>query len=358
MSTSWGFYNPVQIHFGLGKVKKLPSFVGNDSSKLIVTTSGHVSRAGVGGLEEQLGLKDYFVFDKVVPNPDIESILRCVDEFSDEKISSVVSIGGGSVIDTGKTVALMLANKNAELRDLLVDASHVKSLPHFAIPTTSGTGAEVTPFATIWDQKNKKKHSLSGVSVYPAMAVLDPKLTQFLPEKETVITALDTISHALESLWNIGRTPITESFACKSLRSSLSALPEVLREPGCIKSRTKLMEASLLAGMAISQTKTAMAHSISYPLTSYFGVPHGLACSFSLSRIITLYATQNKSDHVVPLMIDVQSLLDSLGLQTMLGRYVNQRDLDELKCKMFNPSRAGNFTVKDFEIKDLVDFEL
>src|SRR5690606_20309422 len=106
-----------------------------------------------------------------------------------------------------------------------------KKIPLVAIPTTSGTGAEVTPFATVWDQSEHRKYSITGDLIFPDTAVLDPELTLSLPEKETLYPGLDAISHALESLWNVNRTPVTAGFAIQALELAVEALPTVLGNP-------------------------------------------------------------------------------------------------------------------------------
>ena len=221
-----------------------------------------------------------------------------------------------------------------------------EKLPLFVVPTTSGTGAEVTPFATVWDQRANKKYSVTGDHVIPDQVLLDPELTLSLPEQETLYTGLDAISHALESLWNVNRSPISSGFAIQALELAQTALPQVLKTPSDLQARRTMQEASVLAGMAISQTRTALAHSISYPLTSHYGVPHGLACSFTLPRLITTYLSEHSQCPEQALMLRLQKLLEGFHLDGHLAQYASKEQIFEVKDEMYHPDRAGNFICK------------
>ncbi|WP_413813784.1 iron-containing alcohol dehydrogenase, partial [Rhizobium sp. Root482] len=140
-------------------------------------------------------------------------------------------------------------------------------LPCYVVPTTSGTGAEVTPFATVWDETTNTKYSLANADMFPVAAILDPELTIDMPREVTLATGLDAISQALESVWNRSCNAITFGWAISSLRLSLSALGKVANTPDDLQARSDMAQASLLAGLCISHTRTALAHSMSYPIT-------------------------------------------------------------------------------------------
>src|SRR5690606_30104611 len=146
----------------------------------------------------------------------------------------------------------------------------------------AGTGSEVTPFSTIWDGQGAKKYSVATPRLFPQKALLFPELTGTLPWDVTVCTGLDALSQCLESVWNRRATPLTSAIATDGIRKIFQALPELKQNLGHLPSRQLMMEASLFSGLCISQTRTAMAHAVSYPLTAHFGTPHGIACSFTL----------------------------------------------------------------------------
>lgn len=233
------------------------------------------------------------IFAEVSPNPDVEDIEKMRGRVMESSPDLLVALGGGSSIDTAKALARLLSNPDTRLLDHLVQGDrprHSVAIPLIAIPTTAGTGSEVTPFGTIWDRGSGRKWSISGDDLFPVLALLDPKLTLDLPTSITVSTGLDAMSHAFESIWNRNASPLSVSLATRSLRLSFDSLPRLKADGHDLSARRNMMEASLLAGMAISQTRTALAHSISYSLTLAFDMPHGLACGFALPEILRFNA--------------------------------------------------------------------
>jgi alcohol dehydrogenase len=260
-----------------------------------------------------------------------------------------VALGGGSVIDAAKAFSVTLTSELERPLDhvLRQDNSYTwkKHLPVIAIPTTAGTGSEVTPFSSIWDSTTHQKHSLYDDRLFPAHALLDPTLTFSLPRQETLYTSLDAVSHALESLWNKNRTPLSDSLAFQALKLSNSSLPIALKEPFNLNTRILLQQASLLAGMAISQTRTAIAHSISYPLTSYYHVPHGLACSFSLAEIWKLCRNSASEILLSDTVTNTINMLDSLDLASEISKFVCAANASALIDEMYVPERTDNFVL-------------
>ncbi len=347
--TCWQHQNPVMIHGGYNALAQLPELLPEKGAVLLVTTAGFTRRGTTQRLIDRLDGFDVKVYDQVTPNPELDALESAMAQFKREDISAIVAIGGGSVLDAAKVLSVTLpSDLSTPLVSILRDGlKHTweKNLPLIAIPTTSGTGAEVTPFATVWDNTTHSKHSVMGDKVYPAIALLSPELTISLPYKETLYTGLDAISHALESLWNKNKTPVSEAYSLQALSLALQALPIALQEPEHIDSRARMQQASVLAGLAISQTRTAIAHSVSYPLTSYFNVPHGLACSFTLPKLIELHLqeTPNMAEHIKALLSDIKKLLDNLQLKDCLREYASDEEVIKLAPKMFKPGRADNF---------------
>jgi phosphonate metabolism-associated iron-containing alcohol dehydrogenase len=158
--------------------------------------------------------------------------------------------------------------------------------PIIAVPTTAGTGSEVTRWGTLWDFEEQKKYSVSHARLYPAKALLDPQLTMTLPSSETLYGGLDALSHSLEAVWNKNANPVSDLYAHKAARTVMAALPRILANPRDAALREDMLRASLLAGLAFSNTSTALAHSISYYMTTHQALPHGLACSFCLPFVL------------------------------------------------------------------------
>lgn len=334
-------------------VKQLPS-----SGKILVLKSkSSISDAKLNQLMQGIGKSRVICYPRITPNPtfwDIEIALRSLRQ---KEIGCIVSIGAGSVIDTGKLLSIMLCLNEYALDEVILDPSLLEKgaiLPHFVVPTTSGSGSEVTPFATIWDAKEKTKHSMDHENLYPCCVFLDPDLTLSNSRVQTLYSGLDTISHALESLWNVNKTCESEFYAITSLKYVLEAFLKVLDDLGNYAHRQDMQLASLYAGMAISRTRTAIAHSISYPLTMRHKVPHGLASGFCLIALIDFYkeveGSKLKNHEIIE---SVRNVLIQLHLKSEILKYLQFEDVLILLSEMKNPQRFKNFPYR-FEEVDLI----
>lgn len=344
---AWDYYNPVKLVTGAGSMNQLDELI-TPGSWLLVTTKGFtrrgVTRAIANGISEASSL---LLYDEVTPNPELDELERLVGEYRKIELQGIIALGGGSAIDAAKVLAVAIPSPlERPLTSVLRQNERQqweRRLPLIAIPTTSGTGAEVTPFATVWDQVDHKKYSVTGNLVFPDVAVYDPELTLTLPENGTLYTGLDAVSHALESLWNRNRSPISTVFSCRALELAISALPKALKDPSDLRARADMQQASMFSGLAISQTRTAIAHSISYPLTSHYGVPHGLACSFTLPNIVERFVNTPEGAEWKDLMLRVKVMLDGLDLFGHLRRYASEEQVKSLQAEMYHPDRAGNY---------------
>jgi phosphonate metabolism-associated iron-containing alcohol dehydrogenase len=356
--TPWSHSSAISLSCGIGALEEIKSACDKFQSILLVTSKGNTQRGVTERVIALLEGKTVTVIDEITPNPEVTFLDQIAHRCAASTPDCIIALGGGSSIDAGKilSVAIPSGQSRTPIADALARPSGqnwTQSIPVIAVPTTAGTGAEVTPFATIWDQVNKLKHSVAGNAVRPSLAIADPTLTVSLPREETLNTGLDTISHALESLWNKNRTPVSEAYAVAALNRAYKALPSVLTTPTDVNARQQMQEASMLAGLAIAQTKTAIAHSISYPLTSHFGVPHGLACSFTLPAILRQYiASLTSEDMLTNLLSQVLVFLESLQLDSELARYASASDIQALKAEMNTPGRADNLS---FSLNDGVD---
>jgi alcohol dehydrogenase len=344
---SWRHYNPVRLVSG--PINVLDQLVAG-KNVLLVTTPGFVRRGTVDIIRQILQASKSIIWDGVKPNPDLRDLDAATEQFAKKNIDYVIGLGGGSAIDAAKVLSVTLANpQTATLKrvfSLGERPNWMVRLPLLVIPTTAGTGSEVTPFATIWDTVERKKHSMSGDFVYPDVALIDASLTLTLGKLDTLYPALDTLAHALESLWNINRTPVSEVFATQSLSLANEALPVILDDPTSVTARNRMQIASTLAGIAISQTRTAIAHSVSYPLTAHFGVPHGLAVGITLTELINIHQHAQPNGHTAQLIESSKDLLLSLDLRNEINKYVKSEQVIGLIGEMFEPSRAGNYMHK------------
>ena len=354
------FYNPVRVHFASDGLSDLPGLLRGRSATLI-TTPGMKTRGVVESVQRACAPQRLFVYADVQPNPTIAAITIAAEAILDSEYPELlIALGGGSTIDTAKGVAA-IASAGKSSKDWL--STHLRKKTPFpddfappaiiAIPTTAGTGSEVTMWGTVWDEADGSKHSISHPLLFPEAALLIPELTATSPPDLTLFSALDTISHCMESIWNRGATAISDVFAVAGLKRSFSVLDGVLEKPADLGGRCTLQEAALLGGFAISSNATALAHSMSYPFTSRFGMPHGLACSFTLPEVMRFNGEQ--APERVRLIADTLGVagvedaarrLESLFLRWdvpgHVRKYVTRESATLPKESLLTPGRANN----------------
>lgn len=372
--TGWTFHNPVRIHFGRGCRAGLPASVAG-KRYLIVTTQRGRRRLTQDPLLEPLSRGAAGWVDSVSPNPGITELQEIIDGLRNHHFDVVIGFGGGSSMDSAKVLSIALSEglKDVPLRDLIADASlhaSARPLPLYAVPTTAGTGSEVTPYSTVWDHAQKKKFSLAGQAAYPFAAFVDPALTDGVPMEITLSTGLDAINQAAESIWNRNATPVTIGLATRALKLGFDALPRLVEEGDDPARRDAMAECSLLAGLAISQTRTALCHSMSYPITAHFGVPHGLACAFTMPAVLRLNVGENdgrfthlseallgSGAEVEDLLTAFEDLHERLEVVERVDAYVGDMNrLLDLAPEMYSADRAGNnlAAVSDETIRGLI----
>jgi phosphonate metabolism-associated iron-containing alcohol dehydrogenase len=289
----WTYHNPVHISVGRNSLDQLPALLARRSC-LLVTFPEAESLGLVRRMRQLLGAQLRGVIDSIAPNPDVQWLAPLYGQVQRDhaEVPVIVALGGGSAIDSAK--ALICHTPSGRFADLLALLKHGGQLEAgghkalIAIPTTAGPGSEVTPWATIWDQAAGQKYSLHQSCTWPEAAVIDAELMTSLPAGSTLASGLDALSHALESIWNVNRNPVSMALAVQSARRTLATLPALMQDLGSAQLRNEMAEAALMAGLAFSNTKTALAHSLSYDITLQHGVPHGLACSFSLPLVLEM----------------------------------------------------------------------
>lgn len=280
----WRYHNPVRISFGHGSFAALDALIKSRRYGLVTYPDGF-SQALASRLRDSAGAPCVTI-DDIAPNPDcplLEDQVRRIARGSATP-QVWVALGGGSVIDSCKVFAAANGDFASVARKLESGSTDPvgAACPIIAVPTTAGTGSEVTCWATVWNQAAGRKYSLAQADLYPETAVVDPQLMLGKPRDLTVSTGLDALSHALESLWNVNANPVSANHAVFAATEILATLPALKDDLGNPALRERMARAALFAGLAFSNTKTAIAHSLSYPITLHHQVPHGIACSFSL----------------------------------------------------------------------------
>jgi alcohol dehydrogenase len=234
-------------------------------------------------------------------NPSLSDMVQISQKYQYISLDLIVGLGGGSAMDVAKVASISIPAYRADLHvsDLLNDSalfSGFKGIDCIQVPTTAGTGSEVTPFATVWDYGSQQKKSLSHPAMFAKKAFVDPDFLSEIPIEVAISTGFDALNQAFESIWNINANELTRPLSRQAAVLALQALPIIHEAPTNPALRRTLSLASLFAGLAISQTRTSICHSISYPLTLKYGIEHGMACSFSMLEVFKYNSTFIKDD--------------------------------------------------------------
>ncbi|MBT2746406.1 MULTISPECIES: iron-containing alcohol dehydrogenase PsrA [unclassified Lysobacter] len=353
------YRNPVAIECGRGSLERLPAVLAQ--RRAVVVTFPEARALGlVSRLQELLGDRLAAVIEDVQPNPDVARLKDTYNRFwsAPDHCDAIVAVGGGSAIDTAK--ALMVGTDSGQFDELIAllaqgrsfTPAKVKSL--IAVPTTAGTGSEVTPWATIWDAAQQKKYSLHLEATWPQTAIVDPEVMLSVPAGVTVSTGLDALSHALESIWNVNGNPVSDALAVSAVEDILDCLPKLMLELGDLDLRERMALAALKAGLAFSNTKTALAHSISYEMTLRHGLPHGIACSFTLPLVLEkAWSKRADRDRTLQRLFGpsldsatrrLRDFLRSLGVKTEFADYgVDAAEADAMIARAMEGARGRNF---------------
>lgn len=321
-------------YVGLGSIACLREVLAECGSRRIFLITGKRSYSACGAqacLAKLLKGYEVHQFYEFAVNPKIEDIDRGIDVFTAAQYDTVIAVGGGSVIDMAKMINFLSAYPlTLGGYEIKTRASGATVRPLIAIPTTSGSGSEATHFAVVY--VGKRKHSIADKRMLAQVAIVDANLTMSMPKYTTAVSGLDALSQAVESYWSIHSTSESKQFASDAIKLTVANIRAVVKNPTA-DSRLKMAEAAHLAGKAINITKTTAAHSISYPLTSYFGISHGHAVALTLSSLLVFNANVTNED-----------VLDKRG-----ARYVRET-IGEI-CKFLDASSVDDAREK---IDDLI----
>lgn len=315
---------------------------------LVITSTGNLQR---NNLDEILG--GFSFFTDIDNNPSFESCQRAIDYMQTANCDCIIALGGGSVMDTAKVMVAAKETQIFDLKKLLNHKEGIESnLKKIFIPTTHGTASEVTMWGTIWNYDEKQKYSLAHPTLYPDVAILDPKLSLSMDLELSITTTLDALSHSFETLWNVNTNERSINYAIESVLIILEEVPDLKANPNNIDVRRRLLKASNLAGLAFSNTKTAAAHSISYPFTFSFGIPHGIACSLPILPLIDLnkdHFSENLEQLLKTLGTDITGLKEQIAdiprgvVKFTLSEWgIKADDFDDIVDRSFTKSRISN----------------
>mgnify|MGYP001162074107 FL=1 len=272
---------PTIVECGAGIAGRAGEFLKNHGAQnVFVVTDQGIRNAGLldpvlRSLEEH-GLK-YAIFDKTVPDPSAESVMEGLDQLRRQPHDHILALGGGSSIDTAKGIAIMAVNKGHILDYEGVNKIPQPGLPVVAIPTTAGSGSEVTASTIITNLKTSFKAAVISPYVFPKAALLDPALTGKMPQELTAATGMDALTHAIESYTSKTATPFSRALAIEAVRMIARNIRKAYFVGSDLESREQMLVASAMAGMAFSQSRLGNVHAISHTLGGVFHIPHGVA---------------------------------------------------------------------------------
>jgi alcohol dehydrogenase len=359
------FNMPTRVQFGRGVVSTLA-----EEAKLfgvhrvmVVTDPGVLATGLVEPLVQDLRSSgfDVTIFDKVQPNPRDLHCMEGAALAADQGVELLVGVGGGSPIDTAKCIGVLLTNGGHPRDWEDFGALKADPTPVIAIPTTAGTGSEVSPSSIVTDTERKKKMNLFDPRICPRVALVDPDLTFSVPAHVTAATGMDALSHSIDSLHCLLDTPASDAMALEGARLNALFLERAVTDGGDVEARCGMAQASLVAGLAVGITDVSGCHSIAEAIGATYDHPHGVCCAIGLPMIMeyNLPASADKYARLAQMFgINTFGLLDQeaglaaityvrernarLGIPA-LSELIDEADVDLLAQKAFaNTSTPSN----------------
>ncbi|MBI3976992.1 MAG: iron-containing alcohol dehydrogenase [Chloroflexi bacterium] len=288
------FRIPTLVTYGFGVADQVGDEVRRLGAArvLVVTDRGVVGAGLLAGVERSLGAAGvvYAVLDDVEADPSIETANRTLAALRDCGAEAVVAVGGGSSMDAAKAAALLATNGGAIADYAGIDRAPRPALPLVCVPTTAGTGSEVTSFAVITDRRRHFKMPIGGVNVAARAALVDPLLTVSLPPQITAATGMDALTHAVECYVNKASYPISEALAAKAIELIAPNLRTAVHQGSNLDARDAMMMGAMTAGMAFVNTRLGNVHGMAHAVGGHFGVPHGVANAILLPHVMAFNA--------------------------------------------------------------------
>lgn len=308
------FNTPTNIIIDYNATKYVKDFIKklNAHKPLIITTKGRIKDGFIEKIISQNKISSVDVFDGVVCEPTTKSVISCVNYVKKGDYDLLIGIGGGSTIDTTKIASVMATNKG-KINDFVgmdkIDNPGIKTL---MIPTTAGSGSEVTNIAVLMDEKDEIKRSIVSRYLFPTVALVDPLLTVTLPKRITAYTGMDALTHAIESFVSKGSNIITDCISLEVVKIIFNNLENAVRNGNDINTRYNLSVGSLMAGIADTNAGVGAVHALAYPLESVYRTPHGISNTIMLPYVLRFNYNSNISKFNILKKIIGGDLIDSI----------------------------------------------
>lgn len=285
----FAFQAPASITFGPGAIGRLPEVVAGFGARAVVVSDPGVARAGILSRiltllsEAGIGAEP---FTDVEPNPSVETVNAALDRLKRTRAGFVIGVGGGSAMDVAKVLGVLGAHGGTVHDYEGIGKVPAPGLPVVAVPTTAGTGSEVTIFSVITDRERKLKMTLGSAHAVPQVALCDPELTVSMPPALTAATGMDALTHAVECYVNTAHNPIAKTLALDAARLIGRSLRAAYANGADLRARTEMLLASTMAALAFTRTRLGNVHAMSHPLGAHFDVPHGVANAVLLPYVM------------------------------------------------------------------------
>lgn len=301
------FHMPTKAYFGEGCIAQYSSELARYGSKAFIITGGRSARASgaladVSSALKQLSI-EYTIFEQVENNPSTHTVKNGGIAARQAGADFIIGIGGGSPLDAAKAIAVLAVNE-MEPEELFSNIFKNKPLPVIAVPTTAGTGSEVTPYSVLTRKDLETKGSFGTPETFPVLAFLDPHYTESQSPEVTVNTAVDAFSHCVEGYLGKRRTPTTDALAQEGIQLFGTCLESLRSGRITYGDREKLLYISMLGGMVIAHTGTTIVHGAGYSLTYFKDIPHGKANGYLMSEYLRFNYEYEKDriDQILKLM--------------------------------------------------------
>lgn len=356
MQTLYQFQTANHLIAGPNSIEKVGehlSLLGTEVKSALIITQPSMKRLGfVEKLIHQLsdkGVSAYVNID-VLPEPTVENIEEVFQAISKEQYDVLIGFGGGSVLDATKILSVLQTN-NQSIRELLgTDLVKNPGTPTILIPTTSGTGSEVTPNAIVTLPDEELKIGIVSKYLLPKLVVLDPVLTLSLPRPITAATGMDAFTHSLESFISNKSNLISDMVALESIRLISSSIIEAYQNGNSVEAREKMLVGSMYGGMALTSAGTAAVHALAYPLGGKFKIPHGVANSMLLPHVMefNMDAIEDRLFLVAePMGIKIEGFSKTEVAQKVVNRIVEWTNVLEI------PQNLKEYGVKEEDVPEL-----
>ena len=340
-------FMPTKVYSEQNCVKNHAAELCNLGTKAMIVTGKHSSKAN-GSLEDvehvlTEGNIPYLIFDDIEENPSVETVMKARELGVSSQVDFVVGIGGGSPLDAAKAIALMIANPD-ENEEVLYQAKPLSYLPTACIPTTCGTGSEVTPYAILTLHKQRTKKSISH-KIYPKLALMDAKYLKTASRNALVNTSVDALAHLVESYLNTNSNVLNRIYSEQGLRAWAEFKFRLKEDSLTEADYWKMLHASMIAGMAITHTGTSLPHGLSYSVTYEMGVPHGKAVGMFLGGYVEAYKGKEDADKVLEILGFADAKEFRAYLTELLGVVEVPEELLQADAKgiMANPAKLKNY---------------